>query len=114
MTTKKGAAGYSPEVRERTVSLMLEGGEHLTHWAAINSVAAKIGCTVPITGRHTGSSRSARCCQRDRPVEFTTLEWVDWFNNRRRLKPIGDISPDKAGARYYAQTSAAQPKPKNP
>ena len=22
-------------------------------------------------------------------VEFATLEWVDWFNNRRLLEPIG-------------------------
>ena len=26
-------------------------------------------------------------------VEFATLEWVDWFNNRRLLGPIGDIPP---------------------
>jgi putative transposase len=25
-------------------------------------------------------------------VEFATLEWVDWFNNRRLLGPIGDIT----------------------
>ncbi len=44
--TKKTAASYSPEVRERAVRLVLEGGgEHPTQWAAINSVAAKIGCT---------------------------------------------------------------------
>ena len=24
-------------------------------------------------------------------VEFATLEWVDWFNSRRLLEPIGDI-----------------------
>ncbi len=24
-------------------------------------------------------------------VEFATLEWVDWFNNRRLLEPIGNI-----------------------
>jgi len=46
MTTKKTAVNYSPEVRERAVRLVLEGGgEHPTQWAAINSVAAKIGCT---------------------------------------------------------------------
>ena len=46
MTTQKTAASYSPEVRERAVRLVLEGGgEHPTQWAAINSVAAKIGCT---------------------------------------------------------------------
>ncbi len=26
-------------------------------------------------------------------VEFATLEWVDWFNTRRLLQPIGDIPP---------------------
>lgn len=26
-------------------------------------------------------------------VEFATLEWVDWFNNRRLLEPIGSIPP---------------------
>ena len=35
-------------------------------------------------------------------VEFATLEWVDWFNNRRLLEPIGNIPPADAEARYYA------------
>ena len=46
MTMKKTAGSYSPEVRERAVRLVLDGaGEHPTQWAAISSVAAKIGCT---------------------------------------------------------------------
>jgi len=35
-------------------------------------------------------------------VEFATLEWVDWFNHRRLLEPIGSIPPAEAEARYYA------------
>jgi transposase InsO family protein len=35
-------------------------------------------------------------------VEFATLEWVDWFNTRRLLEPIGNIPPAEAEARYYA------------
>jgi len=35
-------------------------------------------------------------------VEFATLEWVDWFNNRRLLAPIGYIPPEEAEERYYA------------
>jgi transposase InsO family protein len=35
-------------------------------------------------------------------VEFATLEWVDWFNNRRLLEPIGNIPPAEAEARFYA------------
>jgi putative transposase len=38
-------------------------------------------------------------------VEFATLEWVDWFNNRRLLEPIGSIPPAEAEARYYAQAN---------
>jgi len=37
-------------------------------------------------------------------VEFATLEWVDWFNNRRLLEPIGNIPPAEAEAKYYADT----------
>ena len=35
-------------------------------------------------------------------VEFATLEWVDWFNNRRLLEPIGNMPPAEAEERYYA------------
>ena len=31
-----------------------------------------------------------------------TLEWVDWFNHRRLLEPIGNIPPAEAKERYYA------------
>lgn len=36
-------------------------------------------------------------------VEYETLKWVDWFNNRRLLEPIGNIPPAEAEERYYAQ-----------
>ncbi len=36
-------------------------------------------------------------------VQFATLEWVDWFNNRRLLEPIGNVPPAEAEKRYYAQ-----------
>jgi putative transposase len=36
-------------------------------------------------------------------VEFATLEWVDWFNKRRLLEPLGNIPPAEAEAAYYAQ-----------
>jgi transposase InsO family protein len=35
-------------------------------------------------------------------VEFATLEWVDRFNHRRLLEPIGNIPPAEAEQRYYA------------
>jgi putative transposase len=36
-------------------------------------------------------------------VEYATLEWVDWFNNRRLLEPIGDIPPAEFERAYYDQ-----------
>ena len=35
-------------------------------------------------------------------VEYAALEWVDWYNNRRLLEPIGNIPPAEAEAAYYA------------
>ncbi len=35
-------------------------------------------------------------------VEIATLEWVDWFNHRRLLEPIGNMPPAEAEAIYYA------------
>jgi putative transposase len=40
-------------------------------------------------------------------VEFATLEWVDWFNNRRLLDPIGNIPPAEFEQAYY-QTQETQ------
>jgi len=37
------------------------------------------------------------------PVEHATLEWVDWFNNRRLLEPIGDVPPAEFERAYYQQ-----------
>jgi putative transposase len=34
-------------------------------------------------------------------VEFATLEWVDWFNNRRLLEPIGNVPPAEYEQAYY-------------
>jgi putative transposase len=39
-------------------------------------------------------------------VELATLDWVDWFNTRRLLEPIGNVPPAEAEARYYAQIEA--------
>ena len=36
-------------------------------------------------------------------VEYAALEWVDWFNNRRLLEPIGNMSPAEAEMPYCGQ-----------
>ncbi|SEP30803.1 hypothetical protein SAMN04487843_110203 [Methylobacterium sp. ap11] len=38
-------------------------------------------------------------------VEYATLEWVDWYNHRRLLAPIGNVPPAEAEARYHAHVS---------
>ncbi len=51
--------------------------------------------------RCRGSRRSLEA------VEYATLEWVDWFNNRRLLEPIGNMPPVEAEVRYCAQLDPA-------
>ena len=53
-----------------------------------------------------GDPPARTMAQRFEAVEFATLEWVDWFNHRRLLEPIGNIPPAEAEARYYAQTES--------
>ncbi len=56
-TTKR----YTPEVRERAVRLVEEAQrDHQSQWAAIHSIAAKIGCT------HETLRRLVRQAERDK------------------------------------------------
>jgi transposase InsO family protein len=41
-------------------------------------------------------------------VEYATLEWVDWFNHRRLLGPIGNIPPAEAEADCYADLETSE------
>jgi Transposase. len=68
------AKKYSPEVRERAVRLVFEHqGEHDSQWAAISSIAAKIGCTaetlrkwVRQAERDTGARAGLTTSERER------------------------------------------------
>ena len=41
-------------------------------------------------------------------VEFATLEWIDWWNNRRLHSSIGNIPPAEFEARNLAQGSTLE------
>jgi putative transposase len=42
-------------------------------------------------------------------VEYATLEWVDWFNHRRLLEPIGDVPPVEFEAAYWSTEGSEEP-----
>jgi transposase len=69
---------YAPEVRERAVRMVLEHqGEHESQWAAIGSIATKIGCT-PETLR-----KWVRRAERDQGIRGGTTS-----SERERLKEL--------------------------
>jgi transposase InsO family protein len=41
-------------------------------------------------------------------VEYATLEWVDWFNHRRLLEPIGDVPPAEFEAAHYRREGTGE------
>jgi transposase len=92
---------YSPEVRERAVRLVFEHeGEHGSQWAAISSVAAKLGCTAETLRRWV------RQAERDagRRPGLTTDEQQrlkELERENRELKRANEILR-KASA-YFAQ-----------
>jgi len=45
--------------------------------------------------------RSRGPCRSIDAVEYATLQWVDWFNNRRLLEPIDDVPPAEFEQAYY-------------
>ncbi len=97
---------YSPEVRERAVRLVFEHeGEHGSQWAAISSIAAKLGCTAETlrkwvrqaerdTGRRPGLTT-------DEQQRVNELE-----RENRELKRANEILR-KASA-YFAQAELAR------
>jgi len=95
------ATRYSPEVRERAVRLVFEHqGEHDSQWAAIGSIAGKIGCTaetlrrwVRQAERDRGRRAGVTSTERDRLKELE--------RENRELKRANEILR-KASA-FFAQ-----------
>jgi transposase len=99
--TKKTSNRFSPEVRERAVRMVLEhGGDHTSQWAAMSSIASKIGCTgetlrkwVRQAERNQGKRPGLTSDERER---MKTLE-----RENRELRQANEILR-KASA-YFAQ-----------
>ena len=105
--TKQASPKYSPEVRERAVRMVFEhAGDHASQWAAISSIAAKIGCTAETL---RGWVRQTERDQGKRPGPTTdeqgrikTLE-----REVRELRQANEILR-KASA-YFAQAELDRP-----
>ena len=105
MTTKPKR--YSPEVRERAVRMVFEHrAEHESQWAAIESIAAKIGCTAETlrgwVGQHerdTGQREGLTSADKER---IKVLE-----REVRELRQANEILR-KASA-YFAQAELDRP-----
>ena len=80
------APGVPPEVAERLKALERENRE----------------LRQPIKGLYKAELIHRRSWKFFEAVELATLTWVDWFNNRRILEPIGNMPPAEAEKRFYA------------
>jgi transposase len=92
---------YSPEVRERSVRLVLDHQhEHSTQWAAIESVAGKIGCT-PETLRRWVRQAEQDLGKREGPNSGDRQRLKDLERENRELRRANEILR-KASA-FFAQ-----------
>ena len=93
--------GYSPEVRERAVRLVLTGEhEHKSRWAAIKSVAAKIGCT-PETLRSRVNKIEVDAGKRPGTTTEETARLKELERENRELKRANEIL--RKAAAFFAQ-----------
>jgi transposase-like protein len=93
--------GYSPEVRERAVRLVLTSEhEHNSRWAATVSVAAKIGCT-PETLRSWINKMEVDTGVKPGVTSDHTKRMKDLERENRELKRANDIL--RKAAAFFAQ-----------
>lgn len=93
--------GYSPEVRERAVRLVLTGEhEHKSRWVAIQSVAKKIGCT-PETLRSWVNKMEVDAGKRPGTTSDEATRLKELERENRELKRANEIL--RKAAAFFAQ-----------
>ena len=92
---------YSPEVRERAVRLVFEQeSQHESQWAAIGSVAAKIGCTAETLRKWVRQAERDQG-RRDGMTSDDRQRLKDLERENRELKRANEIL--RTASAYFAQ-----------
>ena len=99
--TSKTTNKFSPEVRARAVLLVLDHeGEHTSRWAAVSSIAAKIGCTAQTL--HEWVKKSDRDSGRTPGMPADVAEKLKVLERENReLRQANDILREASA--YFAQ-----------
>ena len=105
--TRQSSARYSPEVRARAVRMVVEHqSDYPSPWAAMNSIASKIGCTGETLRKWV------RQAERDRGLrDGTTTEERDRLKalerDNRELRQANEIL--RKASPYFAQAELDRP-----
>jgi putative transposase len=88
--------------------------ERLAETGAVNSVGSKGDSYDNALAETINGLYKAELVRNHRPwrglddLEFATMNWVDWFNNRRLFEAHGHIPPAEFEANYYRQNVSSQ------
>jgi transposase len=97
----KKSVKFSPEVQERAVRMVMEAqGQHDSQWAAMESIAAKIGCTAE-TLRRWVRQHERDSGQRDGTTTAEAQRIKDLERENRELRKANEIL--KLASAFFAQ-----------